>query len=88
MWTPVVRFRDPSSGREFEITSKAASCPPGYAVGDAVPVLYRPGQARHARIDSFSNRWLLPTIVLALGSFCLTFCLVALYLRQRSRRAP
>jgi len=53
---PRVRFAS-ELGRTAVFTGRIGSRPPSYAVGQAVPVLYDPGQPERAIIDTFWERW-------------------------------
>ncbi|QDP97003.1 DUF3592 domain-containing protein [Microlunatus elymi] len=65
VYTPVVRFTT-ATGRQITFT-------PDYAnssrptVGASIGVLYHPDDPRHARVDSFSDLWLLPIIFTGIG---------------------
>lgn len=61
----VVQFRD--GDRTVEVRSRTASSPPAFAVGEAVTVLYEPGRADQARIEAFSEQYLLVSIFGGLG---------------------
>ena len=66
-YRPEVRYTD-AAGQVQQFLAGTSSDPPGYAVGEPVPVLYAPADPRTARIDSFVQRWLLPAIF---GGFAL-----------------
>ena len=68
---PVVRYE--VRGEPYEITGNVSSSPPAYAVGDPVRVLYPPGAASAARLDTWFDFWFLPAF---LGGMGLVFGLV------------
>jgi hypothetical protein len=62
MWKPVVAFT--ANGRKTTFTDSVSSRPAAYDVGEAVTVLYLPGEAH---IKGFSSLWLGTTILGGLG---------------------
>ncbi|MBX3670544.1 MAG: DUF3592 domain-containing protein [Rhodocyclaceae bacterium] len=58
--TPHVRFTS-AAGQSVEILGHAVS-DPEFAVGDTVPVVYFPGKEREARIEHWSELWMLPLV--------------------------
>lgn len=73
-YRPTVRFTA-ADGREITFTSSTGSSPPSHREGDAVRVLYEPGNPEHAAIDEFFELWLLPFIA---GIFGVVFPLAGL----------
>ncbi|MCK0127105.1 DUF3592 domain-containing protein [Erythrobacter sp. F6033] len=67
MYRPVAEFYD-TSGRRYEFSSKTSSSSPGFSVGEQVDIIYDPLRPQDARIDTFGQRFLLPTIFTAIGS--------------------
>lgn len=67
MYKPVVRWKDPG-GRERTFTGSVASSPPSYSRGEKVSLRYDPANPESARLDSFTENWLLPLIFGLLGS--------------------
>lgn len=65
---PIYVFTD-DSGVEHRITSNTGSYPPAFKVGEAITVLYRPGNPKAAEIDSFWTLWLLPCVLGGIASF-------------------
>jgi len=65
-WKPVVAFTA-SDGRKTRFTDSVSSRPAAYDVGEAVTVLYLPGEAGEAHIKGFSSLWLGTTILGGLG---------------------
>jgi hypothetical protein len=70
VYYPVVRFVT-ASGQVVEYTDNVGQKPPAYRVGDAVRVLYDPANPQKARLDTWSSRWFLATILTILGMFIL-----------------
>ena len=56
-YAPRVQFTVPSSGRTYEFVSSMASRPPAYRPGEAVTVLYDPGDPGDARIGDIFSLW-------------------------------
>jgi Protein of unknown function (DUF3592) len=84
---PVVKFKT-ATGEERTLHSNTGSSPPSYAVGEAVTVLYDPGNPFDARIKGFFSLWLLAIIFGALGSVFSLIGLGGLFLpRYRARQA-
>jgi hypothetical protein len=54
-YAPVVRFNDGS--RDIQFTSPSSSSPPGYNIGETVPILYLRSNPYNAKIDSFFLLW-------------------------------
>lgn len=84
MAAPVVAYtaRD---GRERLYQSSTYTNPP-YQVGDAVDIAYDPADPDSAAIDSWTSRWLLPTIFGGIGSVHGTVGLVGLLTLLRRKR--
>ena len=76
VYYPIIRYAD-TAGQEHTLYSGTGSFPPAYAVGDRVSVLYNPANPKDAKVNSFSDLWLLPLILGILGGFDL---LVGLFL--------
>ena len=77
---PVVAFTD-SSGRNHTVQIPEGSSPPAWAAGDAVTVLYDPGNPEDARTDSLSGMfllWLPPFVTGFVGTGFLIAVLVIL----------
>ena len=66
LYAPVVRYSPPGSG-EITFVSSMASMPPAFSVGEAVQVLYAPGDPRDARIRSFGSLWFGPLVLTTMG---------------------
>ncbi|MBL8480801.1 MAG: DUF3592 domain-containing protein, partial [Rhodocyclaceae bacterium] len=64
--TPHVRFTG-AGGQSVEILGRAGSAPE-FAVGDSVVVLYFPGREREARIEHWSELWMVPLVGLAIAT--------------------
>ena len=68
LYTPRVRFT-PEGRRDYEFNDRISSSHPGRKVGDAVPVLYDPGDPAHAQIDRGVWNYFLPAALAVLGLF-------------------
>jgi hypothetical protein len=64
---PRVRFRT-RSGRDMEFVSSTGSSPAAYRENEGVTVLYDPEDPGHAEIDGFLSVWLLPVLLIGMGS--------------------
>lgn len=62
--------------REFVVASKTGTSPPAFRDGEQIEVLYNPLKPEDARIKTFAQLWLAPTICGPLG---VVFLLVGLY---------
>jgi len=83
---PVVRF--PTSARQaITIVGGTSSSPPAYDIGEQVRVYYDPAQPTHAFIDTYLERWFLPTLF---GGFGVLFSLIGggflIFTALRNRR--
>lgn len=58
-WTPVFTYRS-ADGRQWTITSRVASSPPEFVVGQSIPVRYEPSNPSDGHIDSLIHLWMLP----------------------------
>lgn len=65
-YTPTFRFAD-ETGQAHTVASSLYQSPPAFQVGDRVPVLYLPANPQSARINTFSQMWLLPLLFGILG---------------------
>ena len=80
---PYVTYVSPADGREYTFRDSVGSNPPAYAVGERVPVLYAPARPGDARIDSWANRYLGPSISGGLGVVFTAIGSVLLILHRR-----
>jgi len=88
-YAPVYRFTD-EQGAEHTVTSRLATNPNPYEVGDTVSVLYPPEEPSKARLDRFGEMWLWATIVgviaaIPLGLVVVLVVVVPLILRVAGR---
>lgn len=67
LYSPVFEFQDQDGGLR-QVTSSSSSKPAAFDVGEKVEVLYEPGDPTDAVIDSFSQMWLLPTVLIPFGA--------------------
>jgi len=76
-YVPIVEFQ--ADGKTYSFDGNTASDPPQYQVNEEVPVLYDPSDPNTAQIDKFSDRWLMPIILIPamiLASIILTFFMI------------
>lgn len=81
-YSPVVEFE--VNGQTYTFESENASYPPAYEVGESVQVLYDPNDPNTAQINKYSERWLMPIILIPsmlCGSVILTFFMVRAWRR-------
>jgi hypothetical protein len=81
-YAPVFTFKT-EYGRTQSITSRVATNPPSFAVGDRVHVLYRRSDPAGAQIDSFWQLWFWPVFLAAFGSVELLVGITFLYIARR-----
>ena len=65
-YSPVVSYE--INGRTFQLRSDVGTSPPAYSVGEKVTVLYSAEHPADGQIKSFSEQWVLPLILSALGT--------------------
>lgn len=78
MYLPVVVFKTPQD-LTYTITSKTASRPPAYEIGEQVTVLYLPKRPNDAKIKSFWEIWIPSLICLLIGLFISGFGVLIFY---------
>lgn len=61
VYSPVVEFE--ANGQTYSFESDNASYPPAYDVGEQVSVLYDPSDPNAAQINKWTERWLMPVIL-------------------------
>jgi Protein of unknown function (DUF3592) len=55
-------------GKTYEARGRVSSKPPLYSQGEVVRIVYPLERPSEGRIDTFLERWLLPTVLLVIGS--------------------
>lgn len=65
MVKPVVTYR--VAGKEYRVAAGYASSTPSHGTGDAVGVLYDPGQPECGLVSPYTQLWLTPLVCLLLG---------------------
>ena len=77
---PVVEFTAPSGGK-IRFTSDFGSLPARHQVGQSVNVRYDPTDPQKAEIDSAMNLWLVPLILIFMGTIacCLAVAFLVAY---------
>ncbi len=82
-YSPVVEFVA-TNDQTYTFESENASDPPAYDIGERVEVLYDPNDPNTAQINKYSERWLMPIILIPsmlCGSVILTFVMVRAWRR-------
>ena len=67
MFKPVVKWTD-AKGGTHRLTGSVASSPPSYSTGERVTVRYQTANPENARIDSFTENWLISLILGLMGA--------------------
>jgi hypothetical protein len=67
LYVTVFKFAD-DSGQGHTVRTSFAQYPPSHKVGDSIMVLYLPGNADDARIQSFTTLWFFTTLFGAMGA--------------------
>lgn len=62
VYSPVIEFK--ANGQTYSFESSNASYPPAYDVGEEVKVIYHPNDPNTAQINKWTERWLLPLIII------------------------
>lgn len=62
VYSPVIEFT--VNGQNYSFEGDNASSPPAYDVGEEVSVLYHPNDLENAQINKWSERWLMPVILI------------------------
>ena len=81
-YVPIVEFE--AEGNTYSFDGDTASDPPAYEVNEEVSVLYDPSDPNTAQINKFSERWLLPLILIPtmiFASIILTFFMIRAWRR-------
>jgi len=81
-YVPIVEFE--VDGKTYSFEGDTASDPPQYDVNENVPVLYDPSDPNTAQINKFSERWLMPIILIPamiFASIILTFFMIRAWRR-------
>jgi hypothetical protein len=84
-YAPVFTFTA-ADGRSYTATSSVATNPPGFAVGQAVRVLYDPRNPSDARLKSTAQLWMVPLICVPIALVLSALGGVALWFDRRYRR--
>ncbi|MCC7117645.1 MAG: DUF3592 domain-containing protein [Anaerolineales bacterium] len=84
VYSPVVEFKT-TDQKTYSFESGNASYPPAYEVGETVPVLYDPQNPNTAQIDKWTERWLMPIILvpaMILAALLVNFFLIRSMVRN------
>ncbi|MBD1900248.1 DUF3592 domain-containing protein [Trichocoleus sp. DQ-A3] len=63
---PVFQFQTPN-GETIKVESNMGSNPPGYEIGQSVPIIYSPNNPSEAEINSFWSLWFAAIFLLGMG---------------------
>jgi hypothetical protein len=83
VYSPVVEFQ--VDGQTYSFENDSASSSPDYQIGSEVKVRYDPADPNTAQINTFSNRWLFPIIIIPamiIGSLILSFYMIRAWRRD------
>lgn len=84
-YVPIIEFE--AGGNTYSFRGDTASDPPAYEVSEEVSILYDPANPNTAQINKWSERWLMPIILIPsmiLASIILTFFMVRAWRRGDS----
>jgi hypothetical protein len=84
-YVPVVEFE--AGGTTYSFDGDTASDPPEYEINEKVSVLYDPSDPNTAQINKFSERWIMPIILIPamiFASIILTFFMVRAWRRDET----
>ena len=84
-YVPIIEFE--AGGNTYSFRGDTASDPPAYKVSEEVSILYDPANPNTAQINKWSERWLMPIILIPsmiLASIILTFFMVRAWRRGDS----
>ncbi len=83
VYSPVVEFE--ANGQRYSFDGDTASYPPAYEVGEQVSVLYDPADPNTAQINKWTERWLMPVILvpaMLLTALIVNFVLIRSFWRN------
>jgi hypothetical protein len=63
VYSPVIEF-NAGNDQKYSFDGDTASYPPAYDVGEEVSVLYDPNDPATAQINKWTERWLMPIILI------------------------
>ncbi len=81
-YVPIIEFE--AGGKTYSFSGDTASDPPAYEVSEEVSILYDPANPNTAQINKWSERWLMPIILIPsmiFASIILTFFMVRAWRR-------
>lgn len=81
-YVPIVEFQ--AGGNTYSFDGDTASDPPAYEVNEQVSVLYDPSDPNTAQINKFSERWLMPIILIP--SMIIAAIIVTFFMARAWRR--
>lgn len=74
VYFPIIEFTD-ATGRRWRVETGVGTSPPAFERQQIVNVLYDARNPRDAQIDAFSERWLMPLLLLAGGTVLLSIAM-------------
>jgi hypothetical protein len=84
-YAPVFTFMT-EDGRPYTMTSRTASNPPSFRVGDVATVFYPKGKPQAAKLDSFFDLWFPDLIIAFFGVVITLIGLASIFSRRRRRQ--
>lgn len=66
MYLPIFQYRT-NDGSRYEHTSTVASKPPAYEIGEKATIFYLKKNPRRAKLNSFSELWLVKLVLTIIG---------------------
>lgn len=78
MYLPVLEFQS-AGERKISVTSTIASNPPAYKIGEQVEIRYLTKNPQSAKINSFSEIWLITIFLTIFATACFALALVIFF---------
>lgn len=83
VYSPIIEFS--ADGQTYSFEGGTASDPPQYVVGEEVSILYDPANPGTAQINKWTERWLMPVILIPamlFGALIVNFFLIRAFWRN------
>lgn len=84
-YSPIIEFQ--ANGQTYSFDGNVSSNPPQYQVGDKVNVRYDKDDPSTAQIDKWSERWLMPVILIPTMCIAGLIVNIVLFLSWRKNRS-
>ena len=84
-YSPIIEFQ--ANGQTYSFDGNVSSNPPQYQVGDKVNVRYDKNDPSIAQIDKWSERWLMPVILIPTMCIAGLIVNIVLFLSWRKNRS-